>query len=250
MFNKLLLVNLLVLFAGVSSAQKTYTQASIHSHNDYTRPQAFYNAYNAGVGFIEADVYLRNGKLMVAHDSSQISADRTLNTLYLQPLQKVQRPVTLVIDLKESYAPLLIEVLRELQPIKTMLNAGDGKSPVTILITGNRPAPADYDKYPPYILFDDDLQKPHNAEQWKRVAEVSLNFANYSAWKGEGELSKKDEAVLKSVVNAVHAAGKKVRFWGNPDNVAGWQKLMDIGVDILNTDKIDELKSFIAAKSR
>jgi alkaline phosphatase len=136
-------------------------------------------------------------------------------------------------------------LLEELKPLKNLIKTDNNNNPLRIIITGNRPPPAEYYAYPPYITFDDDLQLPHNSNQWKRVAQVSLNFENYSKWRGEGTLTQVDERVLKSVINAIHASGKKVRFWAAPDNIAGWQKLMELHADILSTDKIDELKELL-----
>jgi hypothetical protein len=138
-------------------SQQKYTPASIHSHNDYSRPDPFYHAFKAGVGTIEADVYLRNGKLMVAHDSADIRPERTLKTLYLDPLKKEltshARPVILMIDMKEAYGPLLAQVLNELEPLKPFIKADNNQAPLSIVITGNRPPPSQYQNYPSYIFF-------------------------------------------------------------------------------------------------
>jgi len=241
-----LFIALFTAFICHAFAQKKYTASNIHSHNDYSRPEAFYHAFNAGAGAIEADVYLRNGKLVVAHDTAAAKQLLSLYKIYLQPILKEfktrPRPLNLVIDLKGAYAPILAELLEELKPLKHLIHTGRNNNPLNIIITGNRPPPAEYSKYPPYITFDDDLQLPHTPGQWERVAQVSLNFENYSKWRGDGTLSPVDEKVLKSIINAVHASGKKIRFWAAPDNKAGWQKLMELNADILSTDKIDELK--------
>jgi glycerophosphoryl diester phosphodiesterase len=242
-------IALFVVFIKPASAQKKYSTSDIHSHNDYSRPEAFYHAFNAGAGAIEADVYLRNGRLVVAHDTTAAKQQISLDKMYLQPILKEfktrPRPLNLVIDLKGAYAPILTELLKELKQLKHLIKSGNNNKPLTIIITGNRPPPAGYNAYPPYITFDDDLQLPHTPEQWKRVAQVSLNFENYSKWRGENTLPLVDERVLKSVINAVHASGKRIRFWAAPDNKAGWQKLMELKADILSTDKIDELKELL-----
>ena len=245
MLKSLSVLTLIFLFLNPVYAQQKYTAANIHSHNDYSRPNAFYHAFDAGVGAIEADVFLRNGKLVVAHDTTEAKRLITLEKLYLEPIKKVMhdrpRPVNLVIDLKENYAPILTELLKELEPLKAFIKTDRSTSPLNIIITGNRPPPSEYKNYPSYITFDDDLQLPHNREQWQRVAQVSLNFANYSKWTGNGPLPELDEKVLKSVINAIHQSGKKLRFWAAPDNPAGWQKLMELNADILSTDRIDKL---------
>jgi hypothetical protein len=247
--SKLLAVIFLVIIGGnaFSQQQQAFT---IHSHNDYTRPQPFYMAFNAGVEAIEADVYLRGGRLMVAHDTADIKATRTLTGMYLKPLLKEMRtrprPLHLLIDFKESYKALLPQLIRELEPLLPLLK--NNNSPLTIIITGNRPPPAEYKNYPSYIVFDDDLQRAHTAEEWKRVAQVSLNFENYSSWKGEGALVPRDEKLLQAVINAVHRSGKRIRFWAAPDNSRGWQTLMALNADILNTDKVVELRALLNSR--
>jgi alkaline phosphatase len=242
---------LLVAVVNSAFAQKRYSAADIHSHNDYSRPQAFYHAFNAGAGAIEADVFLRNGKLIVAHDTTNGSQYPSLKEMYLQPilkaLQTKPRALHLVIDLKGAYAPILAELMVELKPLMGSIKNGNNHKPLTIIITGNRPPPAAYYHYPAFLTFDDDLQLPHNTQQWKRVAQVSLNFENYSKWRGEGTLPAVDEKVIRSVINAVHASGKQIRFWAAPDNPAGWKKLIELSSDILSTDKIDELTGVLKA---
>lgn len=242
---------LLMLVAISARAQQKYTPANIHSHNDYSRPNAFYQAFKAGAGAIEADVHLRNGKLLVAHDTLISENPQSFTEIYLKPilkeLQAHPRPLNLVIDLKGPYAPILAKLQEELKPLKKLINNNNGK-PLSIIITGNRPQPALYKTYPSYITFDDDLQLPHTAEEWKRVAQISLNFENYSGWKGEGELPLIEERRLKSVINAVHAAGKKIRFWAAPDDPAGWQKILELHADILSTNKIDEVAAFLKSR--
>jgi hypothetical protein len=36
-----------------------------------------------------------------------------------------------------------------------------------------------------------------------------------------------------------------LRLWGTPDAPAMWKELRDAGVDLINTDKLPELRSFL-----
>ncbi|MDH5250674.1 MAG: hypothetical protein OEW40_16890, partial [Cyclobacteriaceae bacterium] len=38
---------------------------------------------------------------------------------------------------------------------------------------------------------------------------------------------------------------KKLRLWAIPDNVNAWRVLLDAGIDIINTDKLQELNTFL-----
>ena len=235
----------------VFAQQKTYTVADAHAHNDYIHPVPFYTAWNAGFGSIEADVFPVKGILLVAHDTAAIEPRRTLESLYIDPLLKElkknpNRKVNLLIDIKENYKESLKLLMQELEPLKKYLFTDNDKAnPVTILISGERPPPGEYKNYPGYIFFDDDLRFVHSPKEWKRVGLVSLSFERYSSWKGEEPITEKDKALLIHVVDSVHHAGKKIRFWAAPDNEDSWNLQMKLGVDLIGTDKIEVFSKFL-----
>ena len=221
-----------------------------HAHNDYLHPVPFYTAYDAGFGSIEVDIFLVNDVLYVAHKKEEIQAGRTLKSLYLDPLLKKMetdkgRRLRLLVDIKDDYQMSLPALIREIEPLTKYLTTPKKKRAITILISGNRPRPVDYKNYPDYILFDDDLKLPHSKEQWKRVGQVSLPFNKLSAWKGEGLLKISEKKQLKHVIDSVHSAGKKIRFWAAPDNVTSWKIQSNLGVDLIGTDKIEEFVRFL-----
>ncbi|MGN6531782.1 MAG: phosphatidylinositol-specific phospholipase C/glycerophosphodiester phosphodiesterase family protein [Ginsengibacter sp.] len=232
-----------------------YTVANAHAHNDYEHPVPFYTAFNAGFGSIEADVFPVNGVLIVAHSKKEIDSLRTLNSLYLQPLLKElkknsDRKVNLLIDIKENYTESLQLLIKELKPLgKYLFTGNDSAKPVTILISGERPPPDEYKNYPHYIYFDDDLRKFHDPNEWQRVGLVSLSFQRYSRWNGKGVLPEKDKDTLLHVVDSVHNAGKKIRFWAAADNGNSWMTQMELGVDLIGTDKIQALADFLEKKN-
>src|SRR5438874_5130274 len=59
-----------------------------HAHNDYAHPRPLIDALDQGFCSVEADVYLVDGKLLVAHDKKDVKPDRTLEKLYLDPLRE------------------------------------------------------------------------------------------------------------------------------------------------------------------
>ena len=85
--HRLLFCSFLVLFQWMA-AQNSY-QIGIHSHNDYQQIKPFWNAYENGLNSIEIDVYLKNDNLYVTHSESEINKRRTIESLYLNPLEKV-----------------------------------------------------------------------------------------------------------------------------------------------------------------
>ena len=82
------LLVLILLSTSMLDAQdiKAYTTAQAHSHNDYERKGAFQEAYDQQFGSLEADLFLVNDTLFVAHNLKDIHPKRTLNTLYIQPI--------------------------------------------------------------------------------------------------------------------------------------------------------------------
>jgi alkaline phosphatase len=240
---------LFICFFAVSQP-KTYTTANAHSHNDYLNTEPFQRAYRNGFGSIEADVYPRNGALLVAHGRKEILPQNTLTGMYINPLLKAltanpNRHLKLLVDIKEDYKLSLDLLVKELQPLKKYLSTAQKQGAVSILISGTRPPPSEYKNYPDYIIFDNDQSKPHNPEEWKRVGLVSVTFQKYSAWKGVGPLDPGEQAKIKFTIDSVHRANKTIRFWAAPDTEASWQKQMELGADLIGTDRVDELGAFL-----
>ena len=50
--------------------------------------------------------------------------------------------------------------------------------------------------------------------------------------------------LLKSFIQKVHSENKEIRFWGSPDNKISWEIMTSAGVDLINTDKINEFSSY------
>src|SRR5689334_23371364 len=58
-----------------------------HAHNDYEHKRPLFDALDNGFCSIEPDIYLIEGQLLVAHDRDEVSPERTLQRLYLDPLR-------------------------------------------------------------------------------------------------------------------------------------------------------------------
>lgn len=57
-----------------------------HSHNDYWRTVPLYSAIEAGCIGVEADIWLFDEELFVGHSIASLTRNRTLNSLYVNPL--------------------------------------------------------------------------------------------------------------------------------------------------------------------
>jgi hypothetical protein len=248
----LLLLPLLFFVTGNAFAQARYT----HSHNDYANNTPFYKAFYNGFNSIEADIFLVDGKLLVSHSDKALEPERTLKGMYLEPILYALRKDTthrlcLLIDDKEDYRKLLPKLIKELKSLKPyLLSKENPYGRLKILISGNRPIPANYKDYPSILWFDDDLVYPHTQAERDRVGQVSLNFEKWSKWKGVGAIPEADRKRLLKTVDSVHTnTGKLVRFWGGPDLPESWDTQIAFGADIIGTDKIEQLAAFLAKKS-
>lgn len=70
----------------VPATENTKALARAHAHNDYLHERPLLDALNDGFCSVEADVFLVDGKLLVGHGRAELRSQRTLETLYLDPL--------------------------------------------------------------------------------------------------------------------------------------------------------------------
>ncbi|UII28725.1 alkaline phosphatase [Fulvivirga maritima] len=246
------LILLLMSFSSVVFAQK-YATSIIFAHNDYQQAIPLYAAYQQRVGYIEADVFLVDGELMVAHTKEEVNPGRTLAVLYLEPLHELvaknrglaygesQQKLTLMIDLKTDGLATIKAIVKELEKFPALL-----KSPTfKIMVSGNVPDPAQWDQVPEYIHFDGHLSVNYTPTQLQRVEMISADFTKYTQWNGKGVLTTQDAKKVKEAIAKAHDLDKKIRFWAAPDFINAWIELRKAGVDILNSDHVEELAAFI-----
>ena len=50
---------------------------------------------------------------------------------------------------------------------------------------------------------------------------------------------------LTELITQAHQQHKKVRLWASPENKAVWKELLSCGVDLINTDNLEELRQFL-----
>ena len=221
----------------------------IHSHNDYVQARPFWEAYEAGANSIEADVYLVDGKLYVAHEKNEINPERTLEKLYLEPLNKIvkskkRQELQILIDLKTSAEPTLKAVQEAITKYPKLAKAHSKNKFIKFVISGNRPSISEYSKYPSYIFFDHQSLKDLDKGDKSKIALVSFSFGSYSKWKGIDQISDSEISKLKASIDKVHELGYLIRFWGTPDTSIAWQTFYELGVDFINTDNPRDCKAF------
>jgi alkaline phosphatase len=243
----------LFVYIGCVAQKRVYSTANAHSHNDYQQGVPFHKAWQRGFGSMEADIFLHNDKLIVAHDSAQLARQWTLDSLYIGPLllyieknggrvyADKKRSLQFMIDIKSAAHATLHKLIKTLQRYPSITKS----STLKIVISGNRPSANMFTAYPSWIQFDGELRKEYNAHELKKIEMLSDNFARYSTWKGVGPLPENDKKVLQEWTDKAHALGKKIRFWNAPDTEESWKLFVELGVDYINTDNIEGLNKFL-----
>lgn len=233
-----------------------------HAHNDYEHARPLAEALEHGFGSVEADVWLVDGRLLVAHDRASTQSGRTLQSLYLDPLRaRIGKngervypggpSLTLLVDVKSDATNTWIALrsaLRNYEPMLTRFGADRTETnAVTVIISGNRARglmEADTNRLAAYDGRLADLEpgaSPHF------IPLVSDNWSQLSKWRGgvDGALPADEARKLSEAVAKAHAQGKRIRFWGAPDTPEVWTVFRKAGVDLLNADDLDGLRDFL-----
>lgn len=234
-----------------------YTVANAHSHNDYNQRTPYFQAYAEQFGSMEADVHLRNGALIVAHDSDQVIMNNTLAKLYLDPIVNTinqnrgfiysdkNRQLQLLIDLKTEPVSTLDALIRLLKKYPSIIK---NKS-VKIVITGNKPAENRFINYPSFIWFDCDAGKIHSTAALTKIAMLSEAFDDHSKWDGNGTIPDSAKEAVTAMVTRAHRLRKPIRFYAAPDQPNAWLTMQQLKVDYINTDHIEMLGDFLRRRN-
>ncbi len=233
---------------------------NVHAHNDYEHPRPLFDALDQGFTSVEADIYLVDGKLLVAHDRRDVKPERTLQSLYLDPLRARARAnggrvfrdapeFFLLIDFKTAAGPtweVLRDVLKTYADVLTEFR-GDTveRKAVTAILTGNSPREQLAAEPVRLAAFDGRLPDLAKNPSARLVPWISEDWWSHFKWNGTGDLPEAEQTKLREIVTKAHEQGRKVRFYGGPDVPAMWRAHLSAGVDLLNTDKLAELRRFL-----
>ena len=234
-----------------------------HAHNDYEHTRPLLDALDHGFCSAEADIYFVDNHLLVAHDRDKVKPERTLQALYLDPLrERVKKnggrvhpngpEFTLLIDLKSDWQtiyPALRAVLTNYADTLSTFAGGEKRTnAVMVIISGSRDRRMFEGETTRYAAFDGELSDldanpPSNFAPW-----ISARWGSSFSWRGTGAIPDEELGKLRNIVNRAHEQRRRVRFWGAPDNPNAWKTLRAAGVDLINTDNLDGLQSFLMSQ--
>jgi hypothetical protein len=272
----LMLLALLIVVGGcppvgqspVASAQESSSAPSssspvplprAHAHNDYLHKRPLFEALEQGFASVEADVFLRGEELLVAHTVFELRQERTLKSLYLNPLKEWIRNHNGQIDANGSRLWLLIDIksdaeatyrvihqqLEEYADMVSTVREGEFTArPVTVVISGNRPV--EFMRQQPFRLAgidgrpeDLDSSDPDHLIPW-----ISTDWKSHFKWRGVGPFPAEEQDRLREFVSRCERRGRKLRFWGAPDKPMVWRTLWESKVSLLGTDDLEGLARF------
>jgi len=228
----------------MSLASSAYGQA-IWSHNDYLKEKPLKAAFEKKAEYIEADVFLDKGAFVVAHAIEEIDPSKTLEGMYLKPLTRLKLyDLNLAIDLKQGGPDVMGALIKLLEKFPMLTSSPS----LHIVLSGDYPPPSEWKHYPNYIWFDGRPDIEYSEDQLKRIRLISTSFSSVSTWNGEGEIPDTEFMKIQKVIDHVHHLNKPFRFWAIPDFKNSWEKLEEAGVDVINTDKVNEVWKLFKAK--
>lgn len=244
----------LLLASLVSAPAEFHPEA--HSHNDYEHARPFHLAYENGFASYEADVFLVEGDLKVAHDREDIKPERTLKSLYLEPMTKAAKAnngwlfkpgqqVVLMVDIKADGAEAW-KVLRTQAMQYPELFATHGRGPVRIVVSGDRPRDLIFADPQAITWFDgraSDLETPGGP-----IHMISENWRSHFTNVGMSPFKQEEKEKLLAWTGKAHALKRKVRFWATPESEKLWETLLETGVDYIGTDKPEVLNRFLTKR--
>ncbi|SPE63109.1 Secreted protein [Verrucomicrobia bacterium] len=247
---------------GLAVAQSNITPRPllrVHAHNDYEHTRPLFDALDRGFCSVEADVHLVDGQLLVAHARFQVKAGRTLQSLYLDPLRERVKQnggrvfpggpqFTLLVELKGDWQtsyPVLRSVLQQYSGMIATFPPGGTEKPIVVVITGNRSKEMFAGETVRYAALDGDLADLKSGAPSDLVPWISSPWTKSFHWRGVGPIPTEEKAKLKEIVAEAHQQGRRVRFWGAPDQPVFWREILDDGVDLINTDDLGGAQKFL-----
>jgi hypothetical protein len=242
-----------------------------HAHNDYLHERPLYDALSHGFTSVEADIFLVDGELLVAHSPEELVPGRTLQKLYLDPLARIvkankgkvfrgsKQQLQLLVDIKYDGVNAYTELDRVLRKYRKMLTTyahGEvEQDAVTVVISGDRPRDLMASQQVRYAFYDGRGPDLGTGAPASFMPLLSENWTGVFTWHGVGEMPAGERQFLHQAVAIAHASGQRVRFWATPDvpgpaREAVWRELLAAGVDHINTDDLAGLEKFLRSQPR
>jgi len=214
---------------------------------------------------VEADIFLTGDQLLVGHSRQALRPERTLEKLYLDPLRERVRknngrvykggpPIFLLVDIKTAAKPtcaVLEKVLDRYADLLSVTRGGHFETKaITVVLSGTITRDRDtrdriMAQEVSYAGIDGRPSDLDSTVSSHRMPWISESWGAIFKWKGEGQMPAAEREKLEAFVRKAHQHGRVVRFWATREDPRFWDDLRSAGVDLINTDKLDELRNYL-----
>ena len=254
-----------------SLIHKAYPVA-VHFHNDYSQRIPLFQALGSGCISVEADVHLRNSDLLVGHHKSQLHPSKTLQTMYLDPLERIIRArspdtitgdwrgifelasnqtLVLLVDLKTEGTKTLAMLVSQLQPLRDLgyLTHWNGTArvmrPLTVVGTGNTPF-LNENTYRD-VFWDAELSQLVSEQDTDNSFVYNVSNSYYASTQWNKVLSRdaktKSQSNVALQIERAKERGLLARYWDTPAQPPNmrelvWRRLIQNDVGVLNMDNM------------
>jgi hypothetical protein len=230
-----------------------------HSHNDYWRPRPLFDALALGFKSVEADIFLVDTTLLVGHEPAALRPGRTLETLYLAPLQQLgagryARPAELLlfVDFKTAGPATYARLRRVLARYEPLLSTPGHARPggVRVVLTGGYPRAEVLADSSRLVYLDGQLPTDLRPEVAADIPTVNADWQTHFRWDGRGPLLAAEAARLRQWQALATRTGQRIRFWNLPAGTSSqrravWHVLLAYPSLLVGADELAELSQTI-----
>lgn len=244
-------------------SQKVYYNA--FSHNDYDRSRPLFEAIDLGFNCVEADLWLIDGELYVAHDKPQtLNPERTFEKMYLKPLaerikanggkvhKKGKKPFFLMVDCKSNGEEMLPVLKQKMEPYLSLFCTVEKgkmkKGAVLLFLSGDKPYQSILAAGEGSVFLDGRIKDLGKNIDSNMMPVISDDYSSFLKWRGEGEMPQEELEKMRGYIRQAHKEGKLFRWWGAPDTQQFKRLFIEEGVDLIGADKLSVLYEVLTSK--
>jgi hypothetical protein len=117
---------------------------------------------------------------------------------------------------------------------------------VSIILTGDPPRELIAIENPRYVALDGRLIDIDSQAPLHLIPTISLRWSTYFRWKGGIAIQPYEQARLNAMIEKVHNANRRIRFWSTPDSERVWAVLKTANVDWIGAERHGTLHQFLS----
>lgn len=228
-----------------------------YAHNDYRNGRPLADALASGYRGVEADVFLVDGELRVAHERDETAPGRTLAALYLEPLRALVghngavlpdgAAFLLNVEAKEpgreTYEALRVELARFADILTVVRDGVEVPGAVQVVLVGWHPPlaelAAESPRYAAVQCYESDLTADHARLPAHLLRLVTVRYGDAFDWAGDDEAPPEFRRRLRRLRGLADAApGRLLRVHQAPRRSRVYAELLAGGVDLIGCRKL------------